>query len=304
MPQAENSIWVDNQVPNKDQVFVDHAGWFVEDLAEATAALHRLGFAPSGVNLQTNLCQDGITRPSGTSNVLVRLHRGFLEFLAATHDTPLADQLRTSLARYQGMHLIAFSQADLDALRERLTTAGFAMQPLVHLRRHAQDPGVDGEVAWTVLRAEPGVMPEGRIQFVFPHTPELSWPPGSMDHPNRATALTAIVLCSGESQEALSRYAAYIGRPANGDRIVTDRGTLRIVDPNAATEIVPEWSAPPSLPFMAAVSVATADLDETRRVLTANGVSVTSDDRGRLWVAPADALGCHLCFHRPAAPSI
>ena len=68
----------------------------------AMAALQRLGFSPSGVNLQNNVGVDGVSRPSGTSNRLVRFRRGFLEFLSATHDTPLADQLRLAHDRYEG----------------------------------------------------------------------------------------------------------------------------------------------------------------------------------------------------------
>jgi hypothetical protein len=73
----------DRQVPVGDEIFLDHTGHFVESLDEAGARLQRLGFLPSAVNLQTNLGEDGVTRPSGPSNRLVHLRRGFLEFLAA-----------------------------------------------------------------------------------------------------------------------------------------------------------------------------------------------------------------------------
>jgi hypothetical protein len=108
-----------------------------------------------------------------------RLRRGFIEVLAATSETPLTFQLRQALARYACLHLVALSHADLDAQRVRLTQSGFAMQEVVRLRRPAQTAGVSPEVSWSVLRTEPGVMAESRVQFVTSHTPELSWPPGS-----------------------------------------------------------------------------------------------------------------------------
>jgi len=299
MPPAGNAFrWQDRQIPEMDEVFLDHAGYFVADLDVANEVLLRLGFSPSAINLQTNLGEDGVTRPSGTSNRLVRLRHGFLEFLAATHDTPLADQLKAAHSRYEGLHLVALSHADLDAQRSRLVASGFDMQPMVHMRRQVKEYGVEGEVAWSVLRTMPGVMPEGRIQFVYPHTPDLSWPPGSMTHPNRAESLTGMVLCAADPAETRSRYGAFLDRHVDPDGVALDRGTLRIVSPDEAAEIVPAFDAP-DLPYFAAVTVACADLDETRRVLAANGV-VPCEDRGNaLWIAPADALGSAMCFHRP-----
>ena len=297
-PSATQRLWIDEQVPEGDQVFLDHVGYFIDDLDEAAAEIERLGFSVSPINLQTNLGEDGVTRPSGTSNRLVRLRLGFLEFLAATHDTPLADQLLAARARYAGLHLIAISHADLDAQRARLIEAGFDMQPMVHLRRHVREHGIEGEVAWSVLRPMPGVMPEGRIQYVYPHTPDLAWPPGSTEHPNRADSLTGILVCVADPEEGRVRYARFLNREAGSNGFETDRGVVRIVGPEAAATMFDAFEAP-SLPFMAAATIATLDLGATRRVLSDNGVAVRVDGDGALWVSPADALGGHLCFHEP-----
>jgi hypothetical protein len=97
---------IDRQVTENEEIFIDYLGFFVADLDDAASAIERLGFRPSKQNLQTNLGVDGVTRPAGTSNRLVRRRRGFLEFLAATPDTTLADQLLGALARYSGVHLL------------------------------------------------------------------------------------------------------------------------------------------------------------------------------------------------------
>ena len=290
--------WTDAQVPEGDELFLDHVGYFIDDLDNAAAALERLGFSVSPINLQTNLGEDGVTRPSGTSNRLVRLRRGFLEFLAATHDTPLADQLLEARARYAGLHLIAISHADLEAQRARLVASGFDMQQMVHLRRHVREHGIEGEVAWSVLRPMPGVMPEGRIQYVYPHTPDLAWPPGSTEHPNGADSLTGILVCVADPAEGQERYAAFMDRQAGANGFETDRGFVRIVGVEEAAALLDAFEAP-SLPFMAAATIATTDLDVTRRVLSDNGIAAQPDGDGALWVSPADALGGHLCFHAP-----
>ncbi|MBL4719973.1 MAG: VOC family protein [Alphaproteobacteria bacterium] len=306
MMTEETPFWVDRQVPDGDEIFLDHTAHFVADLDVAMADLTRLGFSPSALNVQNNLGADGVSRPSGTSNRLVRFRRGLVEFLSATHDTPLADQFRLAHNRYEGLHLLAFSHADLETQRARLVESGFAMQPMVHMRRRAQEYGVDGEVAWSILRTEPGVMAEGRIQFVLPQTPDLSWPPGSTDHPNRADALTGAIICVADVGEAEARYARYLGRTAAKGGFTLDRGRILFVDPETATAILP-GVAPPSLPYIAGVSIASTDIKETTRVIAANGVTRVEmenglSDKGALWVGPKDALGAYIAFHEPGDP--
>ena len=293
--------WTDKQVPERDQIFLDHVGSFVGDLDRAATILRRLGFAPSAVSHQTNVAADGAVLLSGTSNRLVRLRRGFLEFLASTSDTPLAEQLRRALARYEGLHLIAFSHADLEAQRARLLKRGFDMQSIVRLRGRTKDLDLHSEVAWSILRTLPNFMPEGRIQFVYPHTPELSWPPGSTEHPNHADSLTGVIVCVEEPDEAKDRFGAYLGRGTDPDGVTTDRGRVHIVGPEDVGDLLPDFR-PPSLPWIAAVTVMTTDLVHTQLILRNNGVAPLARRDGIVWVAPTDALGCYLGFHESNVP--
>src|SRR5437868_9174594 len=121
-------MWTDRQLPERGEVFLDHVGYFVGDLDAAGSQLERLGFRVSLANVQTNTDASGALTPSGTSNRLARLKRGFIEMLAATHDTPLADQFNQAIARYSGLHLIALSAEDMRRERDRLEGMGFAMQ--------------------------------------------------------------------------------------------------------------------------------------------------------------------------------
>jgi len=285
---------IDQQVPVNDEIFLDHVAHFVADLDVVGVQFQRLGFSCSNVNLQTNLGDDGIARPSGASNRLIRLRRGFLEILAATHDTPLAAQLKAAHSRYEGAHLIAFSHADLESQRARLIAAGFKMQPLVHMRR--KEPGSEKQVAWSVLRPESHVMREGRIQFVYPHTPELSWPAGSMDHLNGADSLTGVMMCVRDTQEATKRYERYLGRDAVKNRIWLDRGNIVFMASAEAFESGLKFEIP-DLPYVCAVTINTKDLNQTRSALRSNGVVPVFDSSSILWVGPKDAMGCYLGFH-------
>ncbi len=292
----------DRQLPEGDEVFLDHVGFFARDLGAAGAALERLGFQVSPVNLQQNPDAQGALRPSGTSNRLAMLRRGFVEVLAVTHETPLAERVREALRRYEGLHLIALSHHDVAATRTRLVSAGFRMHETATLRRQTQTPDGPREVHWSVLRPEAGALPEGRVQFVKCHTPETVWVPALLRHPNAARGVTDMLLCVADrrdSAERLGRYAAR--RPAHEagrSTLALDRGRLVFVEPAEAAAMLPGFAAP-SLPFDAGLAIASADLAATRRALAQGGVRPLIDRGDVVCVGPADALGAYLWFHAP-----
>jgi hypothetical protein len=298
--------WVDRQLPVGDEVFLDHVGYFVADLEQAGQRLERLGFAVTPINLQQNADAKGELRPSGTSNRLARVRLGFIELLAATHDTPLADQLKQALMRYQGLHLIALSHCDVASQRERLQGLGMAVQDVVNLRRHVRMHGKVHEVKWSVLRPQPGVMPEGRVQYAYCHTPELTWPEDRPGPTNGADSLTDILLCVGDPYTVAERFGRFAGRPPSRDGVFAvvplDRGRLVFVAPRDA-ERLPRFHLP-ALPFMAGQALRSVDLRRTREVLAVAGIEPAFADDTLVCLAPDDGLGSHLLFHHPsvAAP--
>ena len=289
--------WTDRQMPAGDEVFLDHVGFFVQDLDDAGRRLARLGFQVSAVNVQTNDIE-GELRPSGTSNRLARLRRGYLEILAATHDTPLAGQLVKALARYEGLHLVALSHDDISGQRTRLSAAGFPMQEVVHLRRRDRTLAGAPEVAWTVLRPQPGAMPEGRVQFAKSHNPDRVWQADQTVHANTADALTDLLICVEDRNETAARYARYTNRPFTNagalSVVALDRGRLVFAEPDAAAAL---GLAPPTLPCIAGQALRSTDISTTRRVLAANGVTPAYVDDALVLVDPRDALGGALLFH-------
>jgi hypothetical protein len=295
-------MWAGRQLPERGEVFLDHVGYFVVDLDTAGAQLERLGFRVSHINVQTNADASGALKPSGTSNRLAKLKLGFIEMLAATHETPLADQFKQAIARYSGLHLIALSADNMPAERARLTQAGFAMQEVVELRRRDRTlPGAP-EVHFSVLRPQPGVMAEGRVQWVRPHTPDIVWCAETITTENGAEGLTDMLICVDDPAAVAARYGRYAGRtPAirGGLHVVAlDRGGLVFADAASATKILPDFRAPP-LPFMAGQALR-ADLALTREVLTRNGIRPVFSSAELICIGPADALGSFLLFHTPS----
>jgi hypothetical protein len=293
--------WTDRQLPERDEVFLDHVGFFVPDLEIAGERLRRLGFEVSPINLQQNADAEGVLRPSGTSNRLAVMRLGFLEVLGATHDTPLAAQLKSALDRYAGLHVIAFSHADIPALRARLVADGFAMQDVVRLRRHRDMPEGRREVRWSVLRPQPGVMAEGRVQYAYCHTPDLTWTPGAPLPANGADALSDLLICTENAREAATRFGRYVERAPlheDGRSIVPlDRSRLVLAEPAAAARILPGW-VPGAMPFVAGQGLR-ADLAKAQAALARGGVTPLYADNDLICVGPADALGGYLLFHRP-----
>jgi hypothetical protein len=293
--------WVDRQLPQAGEVFLDHVGYFVHDLQAAGVQLERLGFRVSLTNVQTNADASGALKPSGTSNRLAKLKFGFLEILAATHDTPLADQFKQQIARYSGLQLIAFSADDMARERERLTGAGFAMQGVVELKRRDRTLPGEPEVHFSVMRPQPGVMAEGRVQWVTPQTPDTVWRADTISR-NGVEGLTDILLCVEDPAEAAARYGRYVGRAPierDGLHVVSlDRGGLAFADTNEIAKILPDFR-PPSLPFMAGQALR-ADLSVTRARLEQAGVRPVSSSSDLICVGPADALGGYMLFHAPS----
>lgn len=291
-------MWAERQLPARGEVFLDHVGYFVSDLDAAGRQLERLGFRVSLTNVQTNADANGALKPSGTSNRLAKLRFGFIEMLAATHDTPLAAQFRQAIARYSGLHLIAFSADDLAAERARLTDAGFAMQEVVELRRRDRTLPGEPEVHFSVLRPAPGAIAEGRVQWVTPRTPDAVWRPETMSQ-NGIEGLSDLLLVVDDAAATAARYGHYVDRTptirGGLHTIALERGGLVFADAAQAVKILPGFRAP-SLPFMVGQALR-GDLTLTRDVLARNGVEPLLANDDLICVGPRDALGSYLLFH-------
>ncbi|MDP6785541.1 MAG: VOC family protein [Rhodospirillales bacterium] len=288
-------------VPTGDQVFLDHVGLFVPDLEASPDRYADLGF-----NLTPPARHgDAGAGPSGTGNRCAMFGAGYLEILGSTgEDTPLARQLRAGLDRYPGLHLIAFAVADAEAHHEALPGRGFEAQAMVRLRRSV--PTEDGEATacFDVVRPLPGSMPEGRIQMLTHHTPELVWQPRYRDHANGALALSSVLVAVDDVAEAAARFARFLGRgsPSGGERgeVALDRGRLAFVEPGRLGAKLAGVAAP-SVPYIAAMSLETAGLEATKRYFDGRDIPWEPLDGGRIRVPGRAALGAHLVFHEPDA---
>lgn len=287
------------QVPAPGELVLDHLAHFVPHIDTASSALEKLGFTLTPFSAQSHRPEPGGPLvPAGAGNRCVMLDHGYLEFLMPTGDTPIASQLRTSIKRYVGVHLIAFGTAAPEADRTRLAKGGFAPLDPVSLQREIDTEHGRETARFTVVRVPPGTMAEGRIQFCQQHTPELLWQQRWTAHANRAVALAGAILCVADPREAAQRYTRYTGLLAQVSgsvwRISTARGFLLFLDRDTLQRRL--GAAPPTLPWIAGSILESGDIAATGDVLRQSGLGVHVLGNRRLLVALPAAVGGIMVF--------
>jgi hypothetical protein len=279
---------IDRQLPFGEEIFLDHIGHFGPDPEIAGRALARAGFAPTPVSVQTQPDPaGGVPRLTGTGNVTAMLGRGYVEVLFRTADTPLGQELDAAMARYAGIHLVAFAVADAGSAHARLRREGFRLRPLVDMQRPVETVGAPGTAAFTVARLEPGEMPEGRIQLLTHRTEPMVWQPRWLSHPNGAVGLTGVTIVVEDVEEAARRFGRLTGRQSGqssrGRTIRLDRGRVELVSASTFAEMHPQVPIP-SLPFIGAYGISVASLEALELSLRQGGLSYAR--RGQSLIAP------------------
>lgn len=247
-------------------ITVDHIAHFVPGPDAASAALTDLGFALTPFSEQSHRPEaNGPLIPAGTGNRCVMLQQGYLEFLTPLHDTPNAQQLRTAIARYTGVHLIAFGTNAPDEDYARLDREGFTPLAPLPLQREAQTPDGTATARFTVVRVPPPVMAEGRIQYCQHHTPDVVWQPRWLTHANHAVALAGVLLCVANAAAAAQRYARFTGLPVQrvdqAWRLDTGRGYVLIADAEPLQRMLGVTA--PALPWIAGYVLDSDDMHAT-----------------------------------------
>lgn len=256
---------------------LDHLVICVRDLQQAALDWQKLGFTltPTGVH------------PFGTSNRLAMFADNFLELLAVTDAAavPPAAPGRFSfaahnqdfVARGEGMSMLALHSADAHADAAHFSTHHIGAYAPFDFGRDATLPdGRSARVEFALAFATDPAMP-GIAFFTCQqrHPPELFWKPDYQRHPNGATRVIEIVMSAPEParhREFLERLMDSPAELAPGRLTVGKTGDrIAVLGPAELSRRLPGFAGDASPRFCAA-RLAVADLDATRRSLTANGV--------------------------------
>lgn len=250
------------QLPPRGEINVDHVAHFVPDIEAAAQGLEALGFTLTPFSPQFHRLEPGGPLvPAGTGNRCVMFERGYVEFLTPTADSPVAQQLRTAMQCYVGLHLIAFGSSDAQRDYDRLEREGFHPTPPVALQRPIGTPTGEDTARFTVIRVPPGTMAEGRIQFCHHHTPELVWQERWTSHPNGVTGLAGVIVCVADPAEAARRYSRFTGAAScshgSSYSIETARGSVVLTGPDTLRRTFGVTA--PALPWIAGYALETRD---------------------------------------------
>ena len=215
-------------------IALDHVGVVTRDLAALAAQYERLGFTLTPLARQA----DG-----RIGNRCVMLHRSYVELLAVVDPNAGSATLDRFLARYAGIHILAFAIDDQTAALARLRRAGIEAPSVAHLDRPIDDMDPAGPRARFALIQVPD-QPEGRINLIRHLAPEALWQERFLRHANNAAALEEVVLAVAEPAEAASRFSRLVGcvvipDPAGGFALELVHGRVRLLPPGADASTVP-----------------------------------------------------------------
>ncbi len=277
---------------------LDHVGFCTDAPQALWDRYERLGFTLTPVARQSGpRTPGGPTERLGIGNRCAMLRQGYIELLGIIDPTLFDRGLSRFIARYRGLHILAFGVEDASAELPRLRAAGFDIPAAVPLQRPVDDNVPDGPLARFSRLPMPDA-PEGRMQLVQHLTPELLWQERWMAHANHAVALEAAILIVENPAEAASRLSRLTGGtlepdPAGGFALPFREGRLRILPEDALATVLPGVRAP-TLPFIAGYVLRTDDGNAAARsLLTGLGTREVPDG---LMVPPEQAGGGALVF--------
>lgn len=166
-----------------DPVGLDHVGLYAHDMGAAAALYERLGFqlTPLSQHSGTHAVTREVVK-AGIANRCAMLGHGYIELVAVVDPALDLRGIPDGLARYAGMHIIAFDTAQPEQRIAALREAGFAAEPGV-LQRYIGTPQGPKLARFSQVRTSRDAMPEGLILTLRHETPELLWQERYLSHP-------------------------------------------------------------------------------------------------------------------------
>ena len=193
---------------------------------------------------------------------------GYIELLAVVDPNAGSATLDRFLARYAGIHILAFAIDDPRAARARLHRASIDPPSVTRFDRPIDDRDPAGPRARFELIQLPD-QPEGRINLVHHLAPEVLWQERFLRHANNAATLEEVVIGVADPAEAAERFSRLVGSAVvpdatGGFALELTHGRVRLLPPEADA---------PTVPRIVGVTVRTSDGNAAiRRLLAQHGI--------------------------------
>ncbi|MBK6982085.1 MAG: VOC family protein [Betaproteobacteria bacterium] len=285
---------------------LDHVGVAVRDLDAGFARYDRLGFRLTARSLHAGATVvGGPVQPWGSGNHCAMFREGYLEVIGLT-DATLPSSVKSLVARYEGLHIVAMGCDNADEAHAELTAAGAPVEGVRALERDASYGPRDEQTRRARFRnlyVDRDAFPEARLLFIEHQTRDVLWQPHLLEHPNGATRIETLWLVAQDASATALRIATLVRREATpgekGIEIRLDRGTIAVMSPQQWRSWTREDELPP-LPAPAGASIGVVDLRRTEAFLASAGVACRriADAAGResVFVPPREACGAALVF--------
>jgi catechol 2,3-dioxygenase-like lactoylglutathione lyase family enzyme len=311
-----------------------HVGHLVGDIEEAAALYRRLGFvvpapafpllpASSGqpapvlsvgnahiqfaanfVELATVVPDIADKPPAGAEMVLLRVPDAAVPRIRQELGSA-ATRLANALSRFEGVHILVFEAADVDAATQMLSASGVVCGAVNRIRRPVRRARGTEEVSIGYAEIENDQRsPEGRLAIAEP-LPDVEGP----THPNGAIELVEVLPCvpSDQLPQHVERYQRYLRQSGRADdhshlfqlprhqvRIVRDRDVAALL-PGEQPKRTYEGGHVDVVPTFLGYSVSVRDLAATRQLLNPR-FPIQQTGWGAAFVPSSAALGATIGF--------
>ena len=282
---------------------IDHVVLCVSSLERARAFYASLGFKLTPTALH----------PFGTANSLVQLNGNFIELLEVADASLIhppepghfsfAYHNKSFLERGEGCSMLVFEGHDARADQAEFRLKKMDTYEPFDFSRAAKLPGGEAvTVGFSLAFVTHPEMPHTAFFTCQQHAPEHFWKGEYQTHDNTAHLIASAVMLA----EYPHRYAEFfralqgtdaVTETASGLRVVTARGDVQIMHPQAFRERFAAEDAPEhvSEPYFHAMVIEVADLGAVAGLVRANGVKVQQSAQ-MVRVPAALAFGCDIVF--------
>jgi hypothetical protein len=223
--------------------------------------------------------------------------RGYIELIGIT-DRLYEGRLRADLARYQGLHIVAFGTDDAAAVADRLRAAAIDVGAPRTLERPIEEPDKAQLARFEIVDFPATILPEGHFFAIRHATPDLLWKPALMVHPNLVESLEELTIAVSDPPDLarrLERVLACSPTRENGLVLPLATGRLRIVGVDWLAARA--FSETPPLPYLAGIGLGTKDLAQTVELLARNRIDYQRES-ATATVGPQQACGAFLEFRQ------
>jgi len=233
---------------------------------------------------------------------------GYLEVVGVT-DPDRFSTAKLMVSRYEGVHIIALRPASVDSAYAELTRARLpvdAPRDLERMAPYGRSGTERRRVAFRNMYLTKSVFTEAQFQYTEHLTRHEMWQPHLLRHPNTASGLETVFLCSPDPAATATRLGPMLGiepeGSPNGEQILQfSRSSIRVVSPETWSTRAPGAPLPP-LPAPVGVGVRVTSLEAARSLLERNAVPY-SPIAGALRIDPQHAAGAVLYLCTAASTS-